>query len=147
MVSRHVGPSAAPVPRGAWREVGDDYAMRKVPAHFKRTPMVFAMPLTGVSWSMFFFGVGRTLAPVRLRVDSSRSPVTTLIGLGGLMTLPRMATKYSLKLDLLTPGAAATVADQLDAVCVVRPVLNLGNIRPRPWDRRSPTPLRQRSGS
>jgi purine-cytosine permease-like protein len=64
------------------------------------------MPLTGLSWSMFFFAVGGTLAlSFGFLSTMLARAVTTVIGLAGLLTVPTLATKYSLDLDLLTRGS------------------------------------------
>lgn len=58
---RHVKAALIPKGKQARREAAEDYALRKVPAHWKRPALSFAMSLSGLTSSVFFLALGGQL--------------------------------------------------------------------------------------
>jgi purine-cytosine permease-like protein len=90
----------------ARHEAGEDHALRKVPGHWKRTPFSFAMSLSGLTCSMFFFALGGTVAIAYGFVTSMIAlGITSLIGIAGCAVIARVTAVYGIDLDLLTRGS------------------------------------------
>jgi hypothetical protein len=87
-------------------EAGEDHALRKVPGHFKRTPFSFAMSLSGLTCSVFFFALGGTIA-VSYGFWSAMIAlvVSSLVGIAGCAVIARVTAEYGISLDLLTRGS------------------------------------------
>src|ERR1700743_461483 len=115
---------AALIPKGAQarREAAEDYALRKVPAHWKRPAFSFAMSLSGLTSSVFFLALGGQLtqrfgfpsamagvcvgAPRRQLAQSFGFPpamaafvVGTLLGWLGSAVIARVTAMTGLDLD------------------------------------------------
>jgi purine-cytosine permease-like protein len=92
--------------RNARREAGEDYALRKVPDHWKRSPFSFAMSLSGLTCSVFFFALGGTLALTYGLVATLVTLVIgTLLGIAGTIAIARVTASYAVDLDLMTRGS------------------------------------------
>lgn len=105
----NVPPHSAPPPESIGadyrRESREDYALRRVPNHFRKSPFNIGMVLTGSVWSVFSFATGGTLALVY-------GIPTTLIALGigfvlgALLAIliTRLTAANGLDIDLLSRG-------------------------------------------
>ncbi|MGW2651091.1 purine-cytosine permease family protein [Streptomyces sp. NPDC001393] len=98
--------AVAPRSRVARQEVGEDYALRKVPAHFKRTPTSLAMVVSGQSTSVFALAVGG-VAALTLGFWSSllASAICSVIGLVCGPVVARRTATYGVDIDLVSRGS------------------------------------------
>jgi purine-cytosine permease-like protein len=103
---RHV--KAALIPRGAQarKEAAEDYALRKVPAHWKRPALSFAMSLSGLTSSVFFLALGGQLT-LTFGFPSAMAAfaVGTVLGWLGSSVIARVTAMTGLDLDLITRGS------------------------------------------
>jgi purine-cytosine permease-like protein len=87
------------------REAREDYALRRVPAHFRKSPLSIAMVLSGAVWSVFSFALGGSLGLLY-------GIPTALIGLGCayvlgtvlVVVITRLTAANGLDIDLLSRG-------------------------------------------
>jgi purine-cytosine permease-like protein len=99
---------ASLIPRGeqARKEAAEDYALRKVPEHWKRPAFSFAMSLSGLTSSVFFLALGGQLALTFGFVTALASfVVATALGWIGSAIIARVTANVGLDLDLVTRGA------------------------------------------
>lgn len=97
---------AEPPVHDARAEAGEDHALRKVPGHFKRTPFSFAMSLSGLTCSVFFFALGGTVAvSFGFWTAIIALIVSSLVGIAGCAIIARVTAQYGISLDLLTRGS------------------------------------------
>jgi purine-cytosine permease-like protein len=99
---------ASLIPRGAEarREAAEDYALRKVPAHWKRPAFSFAMSLSGLTSSVFFLALGGQLTQ-SFGFPSAMAAfvIGTVLGLLGSAVIARVTAMTGLDLDLITRGS------------------------------------------
>lgn len=99
---------ASLIPRGAEarREAAEDYALRKVPAHWKRPAFSFAMSLSGLTSSVFFLALGGQLTQ-SFGFPSAMAAfvVGTVLGWLGSAVIARVTAMTGLDLDLITRGS------------------------------------------
>jgi purine-cytosine permease-like protein len=103
---RHV--KAALIPKGAQarREAAEDYALRKVPAHWKRPALSFAMSLSGLTSSVFFLALGGQLTlTFGFPAAMTAFAVGTVLGWLGSAVIARVTAMTGLDLDLITRGS------------------------------------------
>ncbi|MGP4014822.1 purine-cytosine permease family protein [Saccharopolyspora sp. 5N708] len=96
------------IPKGAdaRREAAEDYALRKVPEHWKRPSLSFAMSLSGLTSSVFFLALGGQLA-LLFGFPSAMAAfgVATVLGWLGSAVIARVTAMTGLDLDLITRGS------------------------------------------
>lgn len=96
------------IPRGAQarREAAEDYALRKVPAHWKRPALSFAMSLSGLTSSVFFLALGGQLTlTFGFPAAMTAFGVGTVLGWLGSAVIARVTAMTGLDLDLITRGS------------------------------------------
>jgi purine-cytosine permease-like protein len=99
---------ASLIPKGAdaRREAAEDYALRKVPAHWKRPAFSFAMSLSGLTSSVFFLALGGQLTQ-SFGFPSAMAAfvIGTVLGWLGSAVIARVTAMTGLDLDLITRGS------------------------------------------
>ena len=99
---------ASLIPKGAEarREAAEDYALRKVPAHWKRPAFSFAISLSGLTSSVFFLALGGQLT-LTFGFPSAMASfvVGTILGWLGSGVIARVTAMTGLDLDLITRGS------------------------------------------
>jgi purine-cytosine permease-like protein len=106
--SAHTRVKASLIPRGAEarREAAEDYALRKVPAHWKRPAFSFAISLSGLTSSVFFLALGGQLTLTFGFPAAMAAFVTgTVLGWLGSAVIARVTALTGLDLDLITRGS------------------------------------------
>ncbi|WP_169736801.1 purine-cytosine permease family protein [Pseudonocardia spinosispora] len=99
---------ASLIPKGAEarREAAEDYALRKVPAHWKRPAFSFAISLSGLTSSVFFLALGGQLTLTFGFPAAMASFVAgTILGWAGSAVIARVTAMTGLDLDLITRGS------------------------------------------
>lgn len=99
---------AALIPKGAQarREAAEDYALRKVPGHWKRPAFSFAMSLSGLTSSVFFLALGGQLTlTFGFPAAMTAFAVGTVLGWLGSAVIARVTAMTGLDLDLITRGS------------------------------------------
>ena len=99
---------ASLIPKGAQarREAAEDYALRKVPAHWKRPAFSFAISLSGLTSSVFFLALGGQLTLTFGFPSAMASFVAgTILGWLGSAVIARVTAMTGLDLDLITRGS------------------------------------------
>jgi purine-cytosine permease-like protein len=99
---------AARIPRGAQarKEAAEDYALRKVPAHWKRPAFSFAISLSGLTSSVFFLALGGQLTlTFGFPAAMASFVVGTVLGWAGSAVIARVTAMTGLDLDLITRGS------------------------------------------
>ncbi len=99
---------ASLIPRGAdaRREAAEDYALRKVPAHWKRPAFSFAMSLSGLTSSVFFLALGgRLTQSFGFPSAMTAFAIGAIVGRPGSAVIARVTTMTGLDLDLITRGS------------------------------------------
>jgi purine-cytosine permease-like protein len=88
------------------REAKEDYALRKVPNHWKRSPTSIGFVLTGAVWSVFSFALGGGLA-----LAYGLWTALIAVGIGFLVgsiigaIIARETATFSVDIDLLSRGS------------------------------------------
>jgi purine-cytosine permease-like protein len=103
---RHVKAALIPKGKEARREAAEDYALRKVPAHWKRPALSFAMSLSGLTSSVFFLALGGQLT-LTFGFPSAMAAFVagTVLGWLGSAVIARVTAMTGLDLDLITRGS------------------------------------------
>jgi purine-cytosine permease-like protein len=99
---------ASLIPRGAQarREAAEDYALRKVPAHWKRPAFSFAISLSGLTSSVFFLSLGGQLTlTFGFPAAMAAFVAGTVLGWLGSAVIARVTSMTGLDLDLITRGS------------------------------------------
>jgi purine-cytosine permease-like protein len=99
---------ASLIPRGAEarREAAEDYALRKVPAHWKRPAFSFAISLSGLTSSVFFLALGGQLTlTFGFPAAMAAFVAGTVLGWLGSAVIARVTALTGLDLDLITRGS------------------------------------------
>jgi purine-cytosine permease-like protein len=99
---------AALIPKGAAarREAAEDYALRKVPAHWKRPAVSFAISLSGLTSSVFFLALGGQLTlTFGFPAAMAAFVAGTVLGWLGSAVIARVTAMTGLDLDLITRGS------------------------------------------
>lgn len=87
-------------------EAGEDYAIRKVPYHWKRTPGSYAMVVFGTVTSVFGFALGGQLAlAYGLTTTLLACAIGFLVGAPLAALIARQCCDSSIDIDLLSRGA------------------------------------------
>lgn len=99
---------ASLIPRGAQarREAAEDYALRKVPAHWKRPAFSFAISLSGLTSSVFFLSLGGQLTlTFGFPAAMTAFVAGTVLGWLGSAVIAKVTALTGLDLDLITRGS------------------------------------------
>ncbi|MGH3171326.1 MAG: purine-cytosine permease family protein [Trebonia sp.] len=99
---------ASLIPRGAQarREAAEDYALRKVPAHWKRPAFSFAISLSGLTSSVFFLSLGGQLTlTFGFPAAMTAFVAGTVLGWLGSAVIAKVTAMTGLDLDLITRGS------------------------------------------
>jgi purine-cytosine permease-like protein len=99
---------ASLIPRGAQarREAAEDYALRKVPAHWKRPAFSFAISLSGLTSSVFFLSLGGQLTlTFGFPAAMTAFVAGTILGWLGSAVIAKVTALTGLDLDLITRGS------------------------------------------
>jgi purine-cytosine permease-like protein len=99
---------ASLIPRGAEarREAAEDYALRKVPAHWKRPAFSFAISLSGLTSSVFFLSLGGQLTlTFGFPAAMAAFATGTVLGWLGSAVIAKVTALTGLDLDLITRGS------------------------------------------
>jgi purine-cytosine permease-like protein len=107
-VPPHPRVKAALIPRGAEarREAAEDYALRKVPAHWKRPAFSFAISLSGLTSSVFFLSLGGQLTlTFGFPAAMAAFVAGTVLGWLGSAVIAKVTALTGLDLDLITRGS------------------------------------------
>lgn len=103
--TRRVRPSLLP-PADQRSEAGDDYALRKLPAHWKRTPTSLAFVLSGLVWSVFSFSLGGQAAlTYGLPSTLVAFAISAVYGYIATGVVAKVTATAGLDLDLVTRGS------------------------------------------
>lgn len=86
-------------------EDGEDYAMRRVPEHFRKTPFNIGMGLSGVVWSVFNIALGGSMA-LAFGVPTALLALAVAAVLGAILGgfIARLTAANGLAVDLLSRG-------------------------------------------
>jgi purine-cytosine permease-like protein len=99
---------ASLIPKGAQarKEAAEDYALRKVPAHWKRPAFSFAISLSGLTSSVFFLALGGQLTlTFGFPAAMTSFVIATVLGWLGSAVIARVTAMTGLDLDLITRGS------------------------------------------
>lgn len=87
-------------------EAGDDYALNKLPTHWKRTPTSLFFVLSGIVWSVFSFALGGQAAlTYGLSSTLVALAIATVLGFLACGVISRVTAAAGMSLDLVTRGS------------------------------------------
>lgn len=87
-------------------EAGDDYALNKLPYHWKRTPTSLAFALSGIVWSVFSFSLGGQAAlTYGLPSTLIALGIAAVFGFVACGVIARVTANAGMSLDLVTRGS------------------------------------------
>ena len=90
---------------GTRREAREDYALRRVPDHFRKSPLSIGMVLSGAVWSVFSFALGGSLG-LLYGIPTALTGLACGYVLGAVLAvvITRLTAANGLDIDLLSRG-------------------------------------------